>query len=329
MTAPLPPVGYQMLVEGAAYRVDRDAGQFEVTGPDAAACVNRVVTADLSRLAPGGGTPTLLLRDDGSVLARLALYRFADRILLVSAGETREAVWRDLVAHKRGQVRLRDISAETTFVAVRGPAAATLLAAAIVPLPAEAGAITAARCGGVQLFAAHAMPGGPDGVDCFCRQRDEAALLDALRAAGVAEASDEAWEMQRIEWGDPAVGVEIDPADTPVEAGLEELVLEGKGAPFPGEFAVAARRRSGPMKRIAGVRILGDSLPPAGANVEVGGLGVGRLRSAVHSPRAGMIGIVALPASAVVPGTPVTISLAGRSWRAEVVRRPFVSRSLT
>ncbi len=317
------PVGYHALLTGTACRVIAGAGQFEAVGPDAAACLNRVVPADLSRLVPGLGAPTLLLRDDGAIVARLTLYRFSDRVLVVTDPAQREIVWAELVARKRGQVRLKDISHDAARVQVRGPATLRLLASRLVPVPEESGVIVMARYGATELFAARALPGEPDGVDLYCRSRDLAVLEATLAEAGVSASDPAAWELLRIESGLAAVGAEIQADDTPVEAGLEELVPEGKGAPFPGEFAVAVRRRQGPRKRLVGIRIAGATLPPVGAEATVAGLAVGPLRSVAHSPRFGPIGMIAVPTSATAAGTEVTLHADGITWQAAIARVPF------
>lgn len=322
------PDEYRLLVEGAAFWAAGGLGQFEVTGPDAHAFVNRIVTADISLLVPGHFVHSLLLRDDASILDRCTVYRFPDRLMLLVDAGYRAAAWNHIVDRKRGNLRLRDISEDIALIGVRGATAAAQLAPLLAPFPAEPGEVTNARLAGVDVFAARTSRDGPDGFDLYCRSRDRASLESALVRGGVTAVGTEAWRLQRLEWGIPTVGVEIDADDTPVEAGLEHLVAEGKGAPFPGETALASRRRAGAIKRLIGFRIHGDDVPPVGASVRVAGLMVDRVRSVVKSPRAGVIGMTAVPTTADAPGTALLIEEGGRSWTAEIVRRPFVTREI-
>lgn len=317
---------HRVLVNSAGSFVPEGLGQFEVTGPDAHAFVNRVATVDVSVLAPGRFAHALILRDDASILDRVTVYRFEDRVMLLVDAAYREVVWEYIVARKRGNVRLRDISDDVGLVTIRGPAAATRLAPLLAPLPAEPGDVVTARLAGIDVFAARATLDGPDGIDLFCRRRDRDSLQGALTHAAVFPVREEAWQLLRLEWGVSRVGIEIDPDDTPLEAGLEHLVAEGKGAPFPGETALASRRRTGAIKRLVGFRVSGDRLPPVGARVRVAGLVVDRIRSVGTSPRVGIIGITAVPTSAEAAGTPLTFEAGGAMWDAEVARRPFVSR---
>jgi len=302
-------------------------GQFEVTGPDANAFVNRVTTADLSELPPGRFVHALILRDDASVLARVTIYRFPDRTMLLVDRVARTAAWNEVVARKRGNVRLRDISEDIGLAAVRGPAAAGRLATLLEPIPALPGDVTNARFAGVDVFAARATADGPDGVDLYCRRRDLPSLRQAMERLAIPVVDDATWALHRLEWGTPTIGVEIDADDTPVEAGLEALVVQGKGAPYPGEVAFAERMRTGGLRRLVGFKVTGDVPPPEGAEVRTNDRAVDRVRSVGVSPRAGIIGMTAVPVGADALGTPLEIVAGDQRWDAVVTRRPFVARA--
>jgi glycine cleavage system aminomethyltransferase T len=330
---PRPPIdltpGYHAVVSGAGSYAGEGFGQFEVAGLDAHAYVNRVATADLSLLEPGHFVHSLLLRDDGSILDRVTIYRFPERVLLLVDAAQRQAAWDHIVSRKRGNIRLRDISDDMAVTAVRGPGSIARLAPLLSPHSGEPGDIINARLAGIDVFAARATLEGPEGIDLFCRARDRVSLGNTLLRAGVLPMSDEDWRLHRLEWGIATVGIEVDPGDTPMEAGLEQLVAEGKGAPFPGETALAARRRTGALKRLVGFHLAGDDLPPLAARVSVAGVMVDRVRSIGRSPRVGIIGMTAIPTSADSPGTTLTLQSGDRSWQAKVVHRPFVTRLLT
>ena len=317
---------HRVLVEAAGAWGTDNLGQFEVTGLDAGALVNRIATVDISRLPPGRFAHALLLRDDASILERVTVYRFPDRVMLLVGAVNRVAAWEHIVARKRGTVRLRDISTDVGQVAVRGPATMSRLAIALAPMPSSAGDVVNARLGDVDVFAARATADGPDGVDLFCRERDRHKLLELMRSLGVLPVSDAAWSLLHMEWGVAHVGAGIDPGDTPIEADLEHLVAEGKGAPFPGEAALASRRHTGALKRLVGFRAAGSRRPPVDAVVRVGGHEADRVRAVTWSPRAGVIGFTAVPTTVAAPGTMLSIEADGEMWQAEVAERPFVSR---
>ncbi len=320
------PAGYDAMVSSAAAYTPAAHGQFEVSGPDAHAYVNRVCTVDISRVPPGRFADALLLRDDATILARVTVYRFDDLVMLLVDGDSRAAAWSYLVDRKRGNVRLRDISDDVAVVAVRGPAAKGRLATLLEPVPESPGDLRRARLAGVDVFAARATRLGPDGLDLYCRARDVTSLRSAIERLGVPFVGADTWSLVRLEWGILRIGTEVAAEDTPVEAGMEELVAQGKGAPFPGEVALANRHRSGALKVLIGFTTEGDTAPPVGSEVQVNNRTVDRVRSSAVSPRAGVIGITAVPRGSDVAGTPIRIVAADREWDATLKRPPFVER---
>ncbi len=317
---------HRRLVDTAGAFVTEGWGQFELAGADAGALVNRIATVDLSQLPPARFAQGLLLRDDASILSLVTVYRFPDRVLLVVPAAQRGEAWQHLVDRKHGTVRLRDISDDVGLVVVRGPDAVNRLAIGMRPGPGDPGHVVNARLGGIDLFVARAPADGPDGVDLFCRGHDRVALMELLRSLAVLAVAEGPWQLLQMEWGMADVGHGIDPGDTPVEAALEHLVAEGKGAPFPGEGALAARRRTGALKRLVGFRVGGSRRPQVGAVVRVGGHAVDRVRAVTWSPRVGVIGLAAVPTSALASGTMLSIEADDTAWPAEIVDRPFVSR---
>ncbi len=320
--------GYDAITHGAAAHVPESSGHFEITGVDAHAMVNRATTADLSKLPPGSSIEALLLHDDAGIIAAVDVLRFEDRVMLRVDGRHRSEVWQWLVDRKRGNLRLRDISDDVTVMHVIGPAAAARLATLLDPVPAGAGAHLRARFAGVDVFAVRAADDRPDGVTFYCRLRDMPSLRQAVARLAIPVVDQDLWDLVRLEWGVLRVGVEIDRPDTPVEAGLERLVALGKGAPFPGEVALATRVRSGPFKRLVGFRMMDASVELlTGSPVSVSGREFDRVRSVCRSPRLGVIGVTAVPAGYERTGAPLAVVDGdGNEHAAELVRLPFAGR---
>ena len=86
-------------------------GEFEVTGPDRNAFVNRLTCNDVSALAEGQAQYSAFLTEDGTFIDDCLVYRFDDRIMLVVNASNIKADWEHIVAKKQGiNVRLKDIS---------------------------------------------------------------------------------------------------------------------------------------------------------------------------------------------------------------------------
>jgi folate-binding protein YgfZ len=114
-------------------------------------------------------------------------------------------------------------------------------------------------------------------------------LLPAPPGNGAATEAD--WELARIEAGMPRFGHEFDASSMPAEAGLETRAISFTKGCYPGQEPVARLHYRGHANRgVRGVRFDG-ALVEAGTEVAVDGSTVGRVTSAVESPRFGPIGL--------------------------------------
>src|SRR6266545_4233090 len=103
-------------------------GEFEITGPDRNAFVQRVTCNDVSALKPGQAQYSGILTKDGTFVDDCLVYRFEDKLMMVVNASNIQKDWDHIVAQKGGaNVRLRDISDETALLAVQGPKAEGLV----------------------------------------------------------------------------------------------------------------------------------------------------------------------------------------------------------
>src|ERR1700694_4774923 len=147
-------------------------GEFEITGPDRNAFVNRVTCNDVGALKPGQAQYSAILTNDGTFVDDCLVYRFDDRLMLVVNAANLQRDWEHIVAQKGGaNVRLRDISDETALIAVQGPKAEALigpltsLGVAMIPYYHFA----EGKVAGVQCFVSRTGYTGEDGFELYCR----------------------------------------------------------------------------------------------------------------------------------------------------------------
>src|SRR5947208_13717546 len=104
-------------------------GEFEITGPDRNAFVQRVTCNDVGALRPGQAQYSGILTSTGTFVDDCLVYRFDDKLMMVVNASNIQKDWDTIVAQKGGaNVRLRDISDETALLAVQGPKAEALIA---------------------------------------------------------------------------------------------------------------------------------------------------------------------------------------------------------
>src|SRR5881296_4172436 len=305
-------------------------GEFEVTGPDRNAFVQRVTCNDVGALRPGQAQYTALLTEQGTFLDDCVVYRFDDRVMMVVNAANIGKDWEHVVAHKRGaNVRLKNVSDETGLLAVQGPGAEALIApltslgVAMIPYYQFA----PGKVAEVECLLSRTGYTGEDGFELYCRGADLERLWDALVGPGRgAPCGLGARDTLRLEAGYPLYGSDIDDTVTPYEAGLGWIVKLEKGAEFRGLAALKRQKLEGVKRRLVGFTVAQPKMVARhGYDVYVDGTRVDVVRSGTVTPTvSGAIGTTYLPAPHAAPGTAFEIDVRGKRARAGVVRLPFV-----
>ena len=302
-------------------------GEFEITGPDRNAFVNRVTTNDVGALEPGQVQYSALLTPQGTFVDDCTVYRFDDKLMIVVNASNTARAWEHIVDQKGGiNVRLKDISAEVGLIAVQGPRAEQILQPlADIPL----GQIAyyhhgAGKIAGAQCFISRTGYTGEDGFELYCRERDTVALWDAITAAGAQPIGLGARDSLRLEMGYALYGNEIDDTITPLEAGLGWIVKLDKGSRFTGDQALRSQKQRGVTRRLVGFRLEGRGFPRRGFPTHHEGREADIVRSGTLSPSLGVgIGTTYLPAATAKPGAKLEVECRGERLPAEVVKLPF------
>jgi glycine cleavage system T protein (aminomethyltransferase) len=305
-------------------------GEFEVTGPDRNAFVQRVTCNDVGALQPGQAQYSALLTDRGTVLDDCVVYRFDDRVMIVVNAANIAKDWEHIVARKRGaNVRLKNISDETGLLAVQGPGAEALVATLTsldVPMLSYYH-FAQGTVAGIECFVSRTGYTGEDGFELYCRSGDLERLWQALVGPGRGEPCGlGARDTLRLEAGYPLYGSDIDDTVTPFEAGLGWIVKLEKGADFVGLAALKRQRLEGVKRRLVGFRVSEPKLVARhGYEVYLDGRKVDIVRSGTVTPTvSAAIGTTYLPAELAQPGARFEIDVRGKRVAAEVVKLPFV-----
>ncbi len=305
-------------------------GEFEVSGPDRNAFVQRVTCNDVGALKPGQAQYSAILTDRGTFVDDCLVYRFDDRLMLVVNAANRAADWEHIVERKGGaNVRLKDVSDDVALLAIQGPKAEALLA----PLTSlGVGMIpyyhfAEGKVAGAEVFVSRTGYTGEDGFEIYCRAADAEQLWHALAGSGRAEPCGlGARDTLRLEAGLPLYGNDIDDTVTPYEAGLSFIVKLDKGAPFTGEAALKKQKLEGVTRRLVGFTVLEPKVVGRhGMDVYVDGKKVDIVRSGTVTPTVNeAIGTTYVPKAQAQPGAKFEIDVRGKRVPAEVVKLPFV-----
>lgn len=299
-------------------------GQFLVSGEGAEAWLNRMFTNNIAKLAPGQGQYTLMLNENGGVIDDLIAYRTGenDYFLVVNASMIEEDFfW--LARHQPDTVTLRNESDLWAGMAVQGPLAAGVFAAACPgeELPPRNG-ISRTKGGAIVCRTGYT---GEDGFEFFCPAAEGTGWWDKFLAAGAAPCGLGARDTLRLEMGYPLNGNDLSPERSPIEAGLGFFCDLDKGD-FIGREILARQKAEGPAMKLAAIQYTDKGAPPRAHYpvVSTDGKVLGELASGVLSPSL-MTGIAMayLPAEHAKPGTDLLIDVRGRLFPAKVVKKPF------
>jgi glycine cleavage system T protein (aminomethyltransferase) len=298
-------------------------GEIETSGPDAEAFLQRILSNDVSKLAPGGAQYSVLCREDGGVLDDLFTYNFgSSRYLTVTnaANHAKDLAW--FRAQAGGfDVDVDDSADRYAMLAVQGPAARDLVQAiADAPLPARMTAEPRALRGRMALVCGTGYT-GEDGVEILCDPADAPGLWDDLVGRGAVPAGLAARDTLRLEVCFHLYGNDLMESRGPIEAGLGWCCKEDTG--FVGAHAVREARAGGPAEKLVPFRLTGPGIARQG-NAVVGG---GEVTSGTLSPCLGVgIGMAYLPAGAAGEGHEFEIDVRGKNRPAVVAKKPLYSK---
>jgi aminomethyltransferase len=303
-------------------------GKASVTGPGAVEFVNRCLTNDLRRIAPGQAQYTLCCTEDGGVVDDLIAYvRSDDDVLLVPNAANTAGVVARLAAEAPAGLDVLGLHEAYAILAVQGPRSPAVLRALGLTEDLAYMAFAEDVWNGHAVVVCRTGYTGEHGYELLARWDDADALwdaaLDAVRANDGLPCGLGARDTLRTEMGYALHGHELSLDITPNQARVGWAVGWSKPA-FWGREALLAEKERGPARLLHGLLATDRSIPRAGMTVHAGGDEVGVVTSGTFSPT-NRVGIgLALLASGIAEGDTVEVDVRGRLVPMTVVKPPFV-----
>lgn len=305
-------------------------GEFEVSGPDRNAFVNRLTCNDVAALDEGQAQYSALLTNKGTFVDDCLVYRFEDRIMLVVNAANVAKDWEHVLSHKAGiNVRLKDISDDVALLALQGPKSEDLIASLTTTDVSKIAYyhFDAGKVAGIDCFISRTGYTGEDGFELYFRPKSAEIMWHALVGQGRASPIGlGARDSLRLEMGYPLYGNDIDDTVNPYEAGLGWIVKLNKGAPFTGKGVLQQiKGAGGATRKLVGYTVESKApIPRHGYEVYLAGHVVDIVRSGGFSPSLKKpIGTTYLPTHSTRPGSKIEIDCRGRRVGAVVTDMPF------
>ena len=298
--------GYRALTEACGL-VDRsERGKLALTGGEAKTFLHGQVTNDIEGLAPGRGCYATFLTHKGKMLGDLRVLDLGDELLLDTERTVLQGLFNMIRRYKLGMdVELHKRTLEMGLLSLVGPQAERFGLA-------EEHANRRDEIAGQPVVLVRT----DVGVDVFVGADGADAVRGALDVPEVGEA---VAEIVRIERGRPRYGIDLDESVIPQEAGLNERAVSFSKGCYVGQETVARLYYRGkPNRHLRGLRLSAPA--ETGAVLRLGEKEVGRLGSAVVSPRFGPIALALVRREA---GVGATLAVGDGGVTAEVVDLPF------
>jgi aminomethyltransferase len=334
--------GWEMPIEYSGIRKEHEAvrsraglfdlshmGEVIVEGPGAFNYLQGLVTNDLSKIAAGKAQYNCMCNSTGRVLDDMVVYRFPDHFYVVMNASNREKIvsWMQTHVPKEG-VEVRDVSLETSLIAIQGPEAQKLLQphVAIDLETIDYYAFAQDHVAGIPAIVSRTGYTGEDGFELYVPWEQGRAVWELF--SDVLPIGLGARDTLRLESGYALYGHELNEDVTPFDAGLAWIVKLDHD--FVGRDALKAQKESGGIeKTVVGLSMEGRTIPREGYPVYSGERRVGTVTSGTFSPSLKRgIALASVETAVRAEGTELDVEIRERRERAKVTRPPFVRGSV-
>ena len=305
---------YEAVREGGAGLIDLSParGRIRVSGSEATMFLNGLITNDVKNLAQNRWMPAVFPTVQGRLIGAVRVIRTSEPAFLIDTETaSHEAVLKTVSRFTlAGDFKVSDVTAETALLTLQGQGAAEILQNVFDPgvsdLPQNG--VTETTWQNVPVTIIRASHTGEDGFDIVIDSSRKAELRQALEAAGAQPLGDDTFEILRVEAGIARFGQDMDETNVVPETNLDDAVSYTKGCYVGQEIIVRIKHRGHPAKKLTQLRFETDQQIEPGAIIRSKeNQEIGRVTSAVISPRLGSIGLGYVRYEHLAEGTHVVV----------------------
>jgi folate-binding protein YgfZ len=299
---------YEAVRDGGAGLIDLSAtrGRIRVSGSEATMFLNGLITNDVKNLAQNRWMPAVFPTVQGRLIGVVRVIRGSEpEFLIDTETASHDAVLKTISRFTlAGDFKVADVTSETALLSVQGQGAGEILAKQFeqVDLP-ENGVVQANEV--TIIRASHT---GEEGFDLIVDASRKAEIQQALEAAGAQPIGEDTFEILRVEAGIARYGQDMDETNVVPETNLDDAVSFTKGCYVGQEIIVRIKHRGHPAKKLTSLRFGTDQQIEPGAVIRsTENQEIGRVTSAVISPRQGNIGLGYVRYEYLADGTRVIV----------------------
>lgn len=306
-------------------------GEFILKGEKALDLIQLVTSNDASALTNGKVQYSCLPNDKGGIVDDLLVYRIDDKtyMLVVNASNI-EKDWNWISKNNSFGVEMKNISDQTSLLAVQGPKALATLQKLtdinLTELPYYT--FKKGKFNGVDnVIISNTGYTGAGGFEVyFDNEHAEKMWNDIFKAGeefGIKPIGLAARDTLRLEMGFCLYGNDIDDTTSPIEAGLGWITKFNKK--FINSDALQEQKTKGVNKKLVGFEMIDRGIPRHDYEImDAEGRKIGKVTSGTQAPSLQKaIGMGYVDANLASPGSEIFINIRDKALKAKVVKLPF------
>ena len=308
-------------------------GEIEVKGKDAKKFLQFLLSNNVEKMFDGSILYSLMCYETGGVVDDLLAYRFSENHYFLCVNASNSDKDYDWIARHASSfnVNIKNISSETTQLALQGPDAKNVLQS-LCDISLDDLSYYNFRKGmvnNVESLISRTGYTGEDGFELYLSPEKVSevfrSLMEQGRSYGIQPIGLGARDTLRIEMGYPLYGNEIDNNPTPLDAGLGWVIKFDKGE-FLGRGSLLKQKEQGsPRRKLVGLKLLTRGVPRAHYQVFKNGESVGEVTSGTFSPTLNTgVGLCYVSSEYSDVGNHLDVKIRDQLVATEVIQLPFV-----
>jgi aminomethyltransferase len=309
-------------------------GEFILKGPHALDLIQKVTSNDASVLTDGKAQYSCLPNNTGGIVDDLIVYRIdTETYLLVVNASNIEKDWNWISQHNSWGVDMKNISDDTSLLAVQGPNAIKALQkltdVKLADIPYYS--FVKGKFNGIDnVVISNTGYTGAGGFELYFDNKHAVKMWDGIFEAGkefdIRPIGLGARDTLRLEMGFCLYGNDIDDTTSPIEAGLGWITKFTKD--FTNRQKLEEQKQKGVSKKLVGFEMIDRGIPRhdypiADANGNV----IGKVTSGTQSPSLSKaIGLGYVKTEFAKSDTEIFIIIRDKPIKAKVCKIPFLKK---
>lgn len=309
-------------------------GEFILKGADALDLIQRVTSNDAAVLTPGKAQYSCLPNATGGIVDDLIVYKIDEEtyMLVVNASNI-EKDWNWISQHNTKNVSMKDISDDTSLLAIQGPKAIDTLQKLTTVNLSEIPyySFVKGTFNGVDnVVISNTGYTGAGGFEIYFENQYAEQMWDAIFKAGepfgIKPIGLGARDTLRLEMGFCLYGNDIDDTTSPIEAGLGWITKFTKD--FTNRAAIESQKTNGVTRKLVGFEMIDRGIPRHDYVItDASGKAIGKVTSGTQSPTLNKaIGLGYVETAFAKADTEICISIRDKAIKAKVTKIPFIKK---